>query len=180
MDRLAALRYGKALFDVAKESSNIEKYQAAALLVLNLLTEDDEFASVLNHPSIGREQKMALVSQILAERVPIDFIGLFDLVLRRGREDVLPDIMRHFSVLYMEHKRLAKATLYAAAELPPAKITEIREVVAKKINKYVDIETIIDESLIAGFRIEVDGFVFDASVKRQMELLTKSLHSSHV
>ena len=175
MEKLAVLRYARAIFDLAVEKDLVEQYSQAARGILDVITQDNDFMPVINNPSIPSSEKLGAIQAAFGNKVPDDFLGLFALVLKRGREDELEGILRHFDVLYMDHKRQAVAVLYAPEELPDDKVAEIRQLLGKKLGKTVEIKNVIDPALIAGFRVEVDGFVFDASTKNQVDMLKKQL-----
>lgn len=175
MDKIVAMRYGKALFDLAIEKNLVNEYNDAVVDLLDIIEQNKEFVDILSNPGITQAQKLDFVQKILLSLVPEDFIGLLSLVLRRGREASLKDMLSHFQVLYFEHKKIAKAVLYAPKQLDNAKIVEITNIVSKKLGKTVEAELVIDETLIAGFKIEVDGFVFDASIKMQLTKLKNQL-----
>ena len=180
MERLAALRYSKALFDMAVENKDVDGYNAAAMALADILDTDEYFLATLKNPSIPRAQKSELVHKALQGRVPVSFLGLIELVLKRGREGLLVDIFRHFTVLYNDYKSVAIATVTSPVYLEPQKIAEIKAVISSKINKSVEIQPIIDESLIAGLRIEVDGFEIDTSIKSRLADMKKQLLNPNV
>ena len=180
MEKLAILRYSKALFALAVEKNAVEAYNDAAKSILAVMESDKDVMGIINHPAIPLEQKMDALSTAFANRVPDDFIGLFALLLKRGRKDEILGVLHHFDVLYMDYVRKTVAKLYSSVALPDSKVAEITSVLSQKLNKTVQIESIIDDSLIAGFRVEVGGYVFDASIKHQMETLKKELLGSNV
>jgi len=175
MDRITALRYSKALFDIAKEQDKIEIYNESAQILSKLLETDENFISALSNPSISKKQKMELVETALRGRIPDDFLGLFELVLRRGREESLIEIFNCFTGLYYEHKRMVKALITSAHILDKIQIDEIKNIISKKINKSIDAEFVVDPSLIAGFRVEVDGVLFDFTVSNKITKLKRQL-----
>jgi len=178
MEKLAVLRYAKALFEIAKEKNAVAEYNQAAKDILFALEQDKTIMSVISHPGMPRKDKIDAINAAFTGRVPEDFTGLFALMLKRGREGDIEGVLRHMDILYKEYSRLAVAKLFSPEELPEAKITEIRNHLSKKLDKTIHIEKIIDKTLIAGFRVEVDGFVFDASTKNQMNRLKKELLGS--
>ena len=175
MEKLAVLRYAKALFDIAAEKNAVAEYNQAAANILHVLESDKDVVGIINHPSIPLDKKTDALSAAFKGTVPEDFIGMFSLLLRRGRKDDIMGILRHFDVLYKEYSRLAVAVLTSSEQLPAEKVNEIAGILSKKLDKTVQIEQVIDKSLIAGFRVEVDGFVFDAGVKHQLNNMKKQL-----
>ena len=175
MERIAVLRYTKALFNLALEQNKVDEFNQAAIDILAVINSDDEFLAVINHLSIPAEQKMTTMKAIFGGKVPEDFMGLFDLLFRRGRQGELVGILEQFGKLYKEHKRIALAKLCSATELPQSKLDEIALTLGKKLDKTIEFELLVDPALIAGFRVEVDGYVFDSSIKNQVEQLKKQL-----
>jgi len=175
MEKLAILRYSKALFGLAVEKNAVEAYNNAAKSILAVLESDKDVLGIINHPAIPLQQKMDALSKAFKDKVPDDFIGLFHLLLRRGRKDEILGVLRHFDTLYMDYVRKTVAKLYSPTQLSAEQVAQIAAILAKKLDKTVELEGVIDESLIAGFRVEVDGYVFDASTKHQMEMLKKEL-----
>ena len=175
MEKLAVLRYSNALFALAVEKNAVETYNNAAKTILVVFENDKDVLGIINHPGIPLSDKENALSKAFSGKIPDDFLGLFSLLLKRGRKDEILGVLRHFDKLYMDYMRKTVAKLYSPKELPTEKVTQIADVLSKKLNKTVEIEKITDDKLIAGFRVEVDGYVFDASIKNQMEMLKKEL-----
>ncbi|MDR2168369.1 MAG: ATP synthase F1 subunit delta [Clostridiales bacterium] len=175
MERIAVTRYTKALFEIAIEKNQVKEYNQAATEIHDVLASDAELMAVVNHLSISAAEKMTTIKAIFEGKIPDDFIGIMDLVLRRGRQGELLGILRKFNELYNEYIKVARATLYSPTELSRPKLNEIAEVLGKKLDKTVDFDFILDPALIAGFRVEVDGHVFDSSLKNQLGMLKRQL-----
>ena len=172
---LASIRYGKALFNLATEKNELDKYKLAQESISALLKENQDLGNILSNPTILRDDKITLIEKILKTNVPDDFIGLIILLIRRGREGILPELLEHFNDLYLEYKKIAHAKVYSPRPLADEKIAEIRNIISKKIEKIIEIENIINTDIIAGFIVEVEGFLFDASVKTRLANVKKQL-----
>jgi len=175
MEKLAVLRYSRALFDLAVEKNQVAPFHDACDAILAVLQSDKDMLGLINHPGIPFEKKLEIIAAAFAGRVPEEFLGLFALLLRRGRKNTILGVLAHFNVLYKEYTRSAVAKIYSPSALSPEKISEIAAVLSQKLNKTVQAENVVDESLIAGFRVEVDGLVFDSSLKYQMNRMKKQL-----
>jgi len=175
MERIVVLRYAKALFDIALEKQQVEEYNKTCKEILAILDADKELFAVINHLSISADDKMTAMKGIFGGKVDDDFIGVFALIFRRGRQGELAGILEHFGKLYKDFKRIATAKLMSATPLSQEKINEIGATLAKKLDKTVEFEITVDPTLLAGFRVEVDGYVFDASMKVQLSQMKKQL-----
>jgi len=178
MERIVVLRYAKALFDIALEKQMVEEYNQTCQDILALLKGDEEFLAVVNHLSISADDKMATMKSIFEGKIADDFMGVFDLMFRRGRQGEIAYVLEHFGKLYRDFKRIATAKLMTATQLPENKINEIGAKLSKQLDKTIEFDITIDPDLIAGFRVEVDGYVFDASMKAKMSQLKKQLLSA--
>ena len=175
MERLAVLRYAQALFEIAVEKKQVKEFNQACSDIFAALNSDKDLLAVVNHLSIPAAEKMATMKAIFEGKVPDDFIGIFDLVFRRRRQGELLGILERFGQLYKEYIKVATAKLYSPAPLPQDKLNEIAKVLGKKLDKTIEFELHTEAELIAGFRVEVDGHVFDSSMKNQVAALKKQL-----
>jgi len=178
MEKLAVLRYSRALFSLAVEKNNVAEFHQAAESILAALNSDPDVYGVISHPGITYERKMEMLSAVFEGKVPDEFLGIFALMLRRGRKDTIWSVLTHFEVLYKEYCRITTAKISSSEELPPQRLNEIKEMLSKKLDKTVEVINIIDKSLIAGFKVEVDGFLFDGTTKHQLDNMKKQLLSS--
>ncbi|MCL2169237.1 MAG: ATP synthase F1 subunit delta [Defluviitaleaceae bacterium] len=175
MDRIAVYRYATALFELAIERGLAKEYDKAATDISTVLTSDKDLLGVINHLSIPPHEKMDTMKGIFSGKIPEDFMGIFQLVFRRGRQGELLGILERINELYKDYIKVGVAKLYSATELPKNKLNEIKELLQKKLDKTIEFELHVDPALIAGFRVEIDGLVFDSSMKSQVAALKKEL-----
>ena len=94
------------------------------------------------------------------------------LLAKKGRTDYLRRIFRTFVDLYCESVGLRHVTLVSAVPSPQLE-RRVREELVSRFGSNVLIETEVDPSLIGGYRVEVDGWMMDASVRRQLQILQR-------
>lgn len=98
-----------------------------------------------------------------------NFIGL---LARKGRKDFLRRIFRTFVDLYCESVGLKHVTLVSAVPSPELE-RRVRAELESRFGSNVMIETEVDPGLIGGYRVEIDGWMMDASVRRQLQVLRR-------
>ena len=175
MAQLISKRYAEALFQLALEQDCVEKYNDEVKLICDCFKNDDEILKVLNHPEINSEKKMEIVSNCFKDFVSSDILGLFNIIFRKNREHELIEILDSFLKRVMEYKGIAKAIVESAVPLSEDNVNEIKEKLSIKLNKQVEVETRVLPELIGGLKISVCGFVFDNTVKNQLDGLKKAL-----
>ena len=99
-------------------------------------------------------------------------------VAEKGRSDYLRRIFRTYLDLYCEAEGLQHVIL-TSAEPSPELEKRIRLALQERFGAKVILETDTDPSLIGGFLIEVNGYLLDASVSRQLELVRRELTVKH-
>ncbi len=78
MAKLVSKTYGDALFAVACEEECIDEFFEAAVCVVDSLWANEEFSKLMNHPNIGKEEKIKIVEETFSQKIPKEIIGLDD------------------------------------------------------------------------------------------------------
>ena len=70
MAKLVSKTYGDALFAVACEEECIDEFFEAAVCVVDSLWANEEFSKLMNHPNIGKEEKIKIVEETFSQKIP--------------------------------------------------------------------------------------------------------------
>src|SRR5688572_21186671 len=124
-DTIAAKRYAKALFEVAREQDRIAQVEQELLFTVSVLKENPDLNKLIKHPGIGADVKIGLIKQILQSEVSEAVLNTFWLLLERGREDSLEAVVNAYIKIAGEALGQAKATVYTPVELTEAELTNI-------------------------------------------------------
>ena len=101
-----------------------------------------------------------------------DLVNFIDLLVKKGRTDYLRRILRTFVDMYCESVGLRHVTLVSAVPSPELE-RRVSAELQSRFGSNVLIETEVDPALIGGYRVEVDGWMMDASVRRQLQILQR-------
>jgi F-type H+-transporting ATPase subunit delta len=98
------------------------------------------------------------------------------LLVTKHREFNLPLIVDSFLSQYKTLKEISTVKVISAQPLIKEDQEKIIKMASESIVgfKNIELETVVDESLIGGFIIEMEDYVYDASVKNQIFRLKKS------
>ena len=171
--RLAS-RYAKSLVDLAQERSQLETVYADMLFLQALCKSSKEFVGVMKSPIITSDKKIRILTAITEGKVS-EITKLFSkLLVTKGRERDLPEIVSAFIDQYNVIKDIHKVKITTAVEISDALKQEIVNKVTKENGfSKVELETKLDEKLIGGFVMEYNNMLVDASVLRDLKDIKK-------
>lgn len=113
--------------------------------------------------------KKKLLQSALGNRMSPELSRFLTLLNQNGRMDMVEDILREFVALYYRSIGVRKARLKVVAEPSERLLERLRALVREKVGMDVRIEVETDPSLIGGFVFDIDDYLLDASVRRQLD-----------
>jgi F-type H+-transporting ATPase subunit delta len=171
-------RYAKALFSLAKDADALEP-TAEQLDRLVAVVQDAAVGAVVASPLLTTAKRTAMVQMFARE------LGLSDLLSRfvgllgdhqRLRE--LPSICSSYHRLLDATLNRARATIRSATALEPQQQTELIATFSRLTAKQVLAQVNVDPELLGGIVVEVEGKVYDGSVRNQLDRLAAQLAGS--
>jgi F-type H+-transporting ATPase subunit delta len=175
MAQLVSARYATALFDLALEKNEIDKINDDIALVNSTFKSDENLKKVLASPQFTSEVKLNILKNTFGSYVSEDVLGFFTVVFSKNRESLFTEIMDIFLEKVRQHKNIATAEVFSAKPLSDERMAEIKEKLANKFNKQIEIKAVVDPALIGGVKIRVCGHLIDGTVKKQLDDIKKSL-----
>lgn len=171
--RLAG-RYAKSLVDLAAEKGQLEVVYKDMQYLQAVCKSSREFVSLLRSPIIKADKKDAIISAVTKANVSELTAAFNKLLVAKGRESDLPEIIAAFIDQYYAIKNIGKVKLTTAVPVSE----ELKSAIAAKVKadqglQNVDLETAVDESLIGGFTLEFNNRLLDASVSRDLNDIKK-------
>lgn len=176
---LLAGRYAKALLTYAME---VGEADALYPLMRNLGRTLRPVAGldgleIVTNPTLSDRVRRDFVVAMAGERVPDSLVRFVDLVFSHNRGTLLGEMARAYIRLYRRHKGITFVRLTSAEPLAEGIRERIEEVVRERQGGEIEMEEIIDEGLLGGFVLRVDGLVLDASAKRAIERIRQQFIS---
>lgn len=120
---------------------------------------------------VSPQDKLKLLGSALEDQISPDLGRFLALLNQNGRMDMVEDILRDFVDMYHRSIGIRKAHLTAVTEPSQHLLQSLKNLVKQKTGDDVKIEVEVDPSLIGGFVFDIDDYLLDASVKRQLDLI---------
>ena len=99
---------------------------------------------------------------------------LIDLLITDKRLMLMADILYEISHLYMQQHAIIDWTISSSDELSPEEKKSLEQFLVQKTAMQIVPTYIIDQTLIAGIRLQSDTFLWEYSVKSQLNALART------
>lgn len=175
MAQLVVKRYATALFELAIAADALITYEEEVRTIVQAIKETPDFMAVLQDCKVGMGEKISLVESIFDGKVQDSIVGLMVLMIRKSRSAHILDTLEAFLNMVKAEQGIIKATVTSAIALSAAQLEQIQTKLESSTKSKIELETIIDESIIAGLIIRVEDKVVDASIRGEMQALKKQL-----
>lgn len=174
--REVAQRYAEALYELGKEEEILDELEESYYLVWKTAKDAEDFLNFYRQPLIPDLSKSNLLDTIFQDRVHPYLLNYVKLLVKKNRESYLGDILEEFVKIREEKEEIVRVRVYSPFEIEQnGLLNKIEEKLNHIFAKKVRIETIIDEKLLAGIKLEVGGRVVDGSLKAKLNDLEERL-----
>ncbi|WP_242926101.1 ATP synthase F1 subunit delta [Pontibacter vulgaris] len=170
-DIRVASRYAKSLIELAEEKGILEQVQNDMKLFSATVQGNRDFQLLLRNPIVKSDKKQAIINGIFKGKVQEMTLAFFNIVARKNRESVLEFIAEEFQKQYNEIKNIQRASVTTATPLSAELRNELGQRLATQTGKFIELEEIIDPTLIGGFVLRVGDKQIDSSVKYNLRKL---------
>ncbi len=163
-----AKEYGTALFILACEENAKHEYFEAIKTVRAAIEENPEYGEILSSPGIPVRDRLSIVSNVFQEIVPPHVLSYLQLLCEKGRMSCLFDSFDEYEALLLDSEKILTATVTSAVCLTDEQKQNLKNKLEKTYKGQVNTEYFIDESLLGGLIVEIDGKIMDKSLRRQL------------
>ena len=168
--------YALALYDLSKESSELNKVETDMKDLGSLLEQSIDFREVIQNPTIAKEDKKNVIFAIADKnnfsKNLKNFLGFLAF---NNRLFYLNNIIQSFLDLVSESKGELKAKLISSKELSLKEKEKIQNELSKNFKSSLKIDYKYDPNLIAGLIIQVGSVMIDTSIRTKLKKLEKNM-----
>jgi F-type H+-transporting ATPase subunit delta len=170
-----ARRYAKALFALAKDGAALQP-AADELSRVAAVATDAALGPVLRSPLLSPPRRHELVKMLSRELRLSDLLGRFlQLLADQQRLGELPAIAQRYQELLDVEMGRVRVTIQSASPLDAAQEAGIAAAFALRTGKQVVSRVVVDPELLGGILVEIEGKVYDGSVRTQLNRLAREL-----
>ena len=170
-----ASRYAKALLGLASERGELKAVESDINTLSSLVDSSKEFELLLVSPVVKPDQKKAVLTALLKDKLSEVTFMFIILLVSKGREGAIASIVEEVKSQLRAMNNIQAATVKTASPLDEDSRAKILAQVAKLHNGEVELKEIVDPEILGGFVLRLDDKEIDASIKRQLNTLGRKL-----
>jgi F-type H+-transporting ATPase subunit delta len=176
--RLAS-RYAKSLLDLAVEREQLEQVNADMLYLQKVNNSSRDFVNLLRSPVVSADKKQSIIYAVTAGKIGELTAAFTRLLINKGREGELPEIITAFIKQYKDEKGIHTVKLTTATPVSDEVKNSIVEQVKRTSDmKNIELEATVDPSIIGGFVLQAGDKLVDASIAYDLKEISRQFENN--
>ena len=174
MQSRAAIRYAKAIYEIAIEENSINDVLSNMEFIKELSNSSSDFKNLLSNSHINSQAKKEIILSLIVNSNKLTG-KLIDLLINNKRVSIISDIATSFINIYNKNNNIKEATVITASQINNKLESEILSKINISNSESVTLTKVIDPNIIGGFIIRFGGKEYNASVQQKLNNLKKEL-----
>ncbi len=170
-----ARRYASALLVAGEEGGALEVIARDLDRVGEVIEASREFLLLLRSPVVSPQKKNAVVEELFGPHVGGEAMMFMKLLVRKKREEYLPDVIEQFRALMDEVQGIVAAEVTSAVELSADQERRLQKQLEQHTGKRVRMYRRLDSSIRGGVVVRIGDTVIDGSITHQLALLRERM-----
>ena len=174
MDSVAS-RYAIALLSIAKEEHKVKEYVDEVSNIVEIIKQNPDLIYLLKDYGLSNDEKKETLSLCFENKIQEYILNLFYVIIDNKRGKYLLDVCNEFVRIGLNELNIKKGVVYTTIKLTSKQIKEMEKKVSTILSCNVTLQNQIDSSLIGGFKIQVEDYILDDSMKNRLEKLKETI-----
>lgn len=168
-----ARRYADAAFEIGKADGTLETWERDLAILRDTLA-DEELRRLVQHPAVPYAEKEQVLRKVVQGVAP-EALSLALLMIRRGRPGAIEAMVDRFAELVRRERGISLAEIRTALPLDDEQRAAIADRLKQLTGDKIEMNEVVDESLIGGLSVRIGDRLYDASVRSRLERLRARL-----
>ena len=168
-NRISKWLFSRGLFMLAREENLIDEFYEGLKMVEEVFTNTPEYLQFLATPSIPKSERTAALAAAFEGKVNAHVLSFLCVMCEQGKTEQFFDSASEFYRLREWESGTVVAVVKSVVELTESQKTDLVKALEKRTGKKVTLSCIIDDTLLGGIAVELDGQLLDGSVKSNLK-----------
>lgn len=175
----SALRYARAILDLAKERKIADEVNNDMILIDQTLSENPDLMHLVTSPVAKSAIKSSVLSKVFGPKTNPLTMDLLQLMIKNNRINLLQLVAKEYQIIYdfLLGNEVARVT--TAVPLTKELEAKILDKIKTITNNTVTIENIIDPAIIGGFVLRIGDKQYDSSITGILNSVLDEFEENH-
>lgn len=173
-DQLAQ-RYAEALVQLAREHDALANLETQLNLVETGFAENPDLAEMFYHPTVPSQAKKEIITKVFSAEVSELVLHFLLLLVDKGRETILPAVVKESIRLANAARNIVEAEVTAAIELGEAEQQTLAAKLSALTGKGIVLRIKVDPQIIGGIIVRIGDKLIDGSVASRLASMKAAL-----
>ncbi|MCZ7593281.1 MAG: ATP synthase F1 subunit delta [Kiritimatiellae bacterium] len=170
-----AIRYARAIFELAREQGQLEAVQTDFAGLSELRKDRETFYSIISPYVLTPDKRAQLWKAVFGDRTNPLTMRFLLFLASKGRGMILGDVIHAFNELCWEAQGIVPVEIVSAHKLSDDQLNAIVVRFEQQLEKKLRATVHVDPSLLGGFQVRVQDTIYDYSVNHQLDRLQRSM-----
>ena len=163
-------RYSRALFEVAKETNELDKIEIDIKNFQSLIKNNTELHYFIHNPSQSINNQNNVLN-FLSEKLNYSksLRNFLLLLVEKRRIFFVLKIIDNFLKLCSKKRGEVKASLISSKELSDTELEKISRELSSSMGSTIKFDYKVDKNLIGGLKLQLGSFMIDTSIKNKLK-----------
>ena len=135
---------------------------------MNVFSNTPEYIDFLSSPSIPLQERLDAINEAFASSIPENVVSFIKLLCEKGRIRSLLGCIDEYKKLLDVQNSISTAYVKSAVELTDEEKEKLKDKLEVKCGHAIVLECSVDQSLMGGIVVEIDGKIIDGSLKNRL------------
>lgn len=176
MSQSIAGRYAQAVFDIVKEDGGLDDLARQTEDLGAALSGSADLRDLISSPLYSRDDQARAIGAV-AQKMGLSPVlaNTLQLMAKNRRLFVLPQLVRQLQDRIAEERGEVTAEVTSAIALTDDQQVRLRDTLAQKSGKKVNLNTRVDEALIGGMIVKLGSQMIDSSIRSKLASLQNAM-----
>ena len=162
---------------LACEENAKDEYGAALETLKSHFKEYPEYTEFLASPGIPLGERLSAVESAFADSIPVNVLSYVQLMCEKGRMENFFEAADEYKALLDASKHISVAKVTSAVELTEEEKTKLHNKLKEMSGGDVNMEYLVDSSLLGGLIVELDDKIMDGSLRNKLREVKDVINS---
>ncbi len=166
--------YAKAAFQLALADSALAEWDSM-LIDAKTIAANTDVRELISNPGVSQTKVAGLLIEAGADRFTDKFANLLKVLAENDRLSLLPEISAMFRRLKQAEEKQLAVKVVSAVALSDDQKERMQTALAKRFDRNIELNAIVDSALIGGAVIHAGDMVIDGSLRGELNKLAVQL-----